>query len=146
MNVALEPWHLWIIAGLCLFIGEVFIPGFILASLAVGCLLGGGAHYLTDDLAFAIGGFILGAGASLALIRPYVAKALGPEEESRFGADAMIGDVVVVTDASDIGGSLKARYRDTVWSLHCEQDLFEGDRAEIVAVNGGTLVVKPLLP
>lgn len=143
MDVAFEPWHFWIIAGVCLFIGEVFIPGFLLASLAIGCFVASGVHYLGDSFAFAIGGFVAGAGASLALIRPYLANALGPEEESRFGADGMIGDVVVVIDGSDVGGSLKARYRDTLWSLRCEQDLFEGDEAEIIAVEGGTLVVKP---
>lgn len=143
MNVAFEPWHFWIIAGVCLFIGEVFIPGFLLASLAIGCFVAALAHYLTDGLAFAIGGFVVGAGASLALIRPYLANALGPEEESLFGVDGMIGDVIVVIDGSDLGGSLKARYRDTTWSLRCDDDLFEGDRAEIVAVEGGTLVVKP---
>ncbi|MEM1402755.1 MAG: NfeD family protein [Pseudomonadota bacterium] len=143
MDTGFEPWHLWIIAGVCLFIGEVFISGFLLASLAVGCLVAGLVQYLTGDMAFAIGGFVVGAGASLALIRPYLAKALGPEEESRFGAAAMIGDVVTVSDAGDIGGTLKARYRDTVWSLRSDQDLFEGDEAEIIAVDGGTLVVKP---
>lgn len=143
MNIGFEPWHFWIIAGVCLFIGEVFIPGFLLASLAVGCLAAGLAQYFLGDMVFAIGGFVIGAGVSLALIRPYFSKALGPEEESRFGADAMIGDVVVVSDAGDIGGSLKARYRDTVWSLRSDHDLFEGDEVEIIAVDGGTLVVKP---
>lgn len=144
MDIALEPWHLWTILAVCLFIGEVFIPGFLLASLGVGSLVAAAAHHISDDLGVGIGGFVVGAGLSLALIRPYFAKALGPEQESHFGAEGMIGDVVTVTDASDVGGSLKARYRDTLWSLRCEQDLFEGDKATIVGVDGGVLVVKPI--
>ncbi|MEE4277407.1 MAG: NfeD family protein [Halieaceae bacterium] len=143
MNIGLEAWHLWIIVGICLFIGEVFIPGFLLASLGAGSLAAGAIHYLSGDFAYAIGGFIAAAGAALALIRPYLARALGPEQESRFGADGMIGDVLTVTDASDVGGQLKGRYRDTVWNLRCDDDLFEGDKAEIIAVDSGTLIVKP---
>ncbi len=142
MEIGLEPWHIWTIVAMCLFIGEVFLPGFILASLAVGCLVGAVSHQFTDELGWGIGGFAIGAGISLVLIRPYVASALGPEEESRFGADGMVGDVITVTDAGDVGGTLKARYRDTLWSLQCSDELFEGDQVEITAVQGGTLVVK----
>lgn len=142
MEIGLEPWHIWTIIALCLFIGEVFLPGFILASLAVGALVGAVSHQVTDELGWGIGGFAVGAGISLVLIRPYFASALGPEENSRFGADGMVGDVITVTDAGDVGGTLKARYRDTLWSLQCSDELFEGDKVEITAVQGGTLVVK----
>jgi len=146
MNIHLDPWHLWTITAVCLFIGEVFIPGFILASLGVGCLAAGAAHQFTGDLGWGIAGFAAGAGVSLLLIRPYLARALGPEEESHFGAEGMIGDVLTVTDASDVGGHLKGHYRDTVWSLKCDEEVFEGDRVQIVAVDGGVLVVKAVRP
>ncbi len=142
MDIGMEPWHIWTIVAVCLFIGEVFLPGFILASLGVGCLVGGLTHQLTDDIGWGLGGFAVGAGVALVLIRPYFARMLGPEEPSRFGADAMIGDVITITDAADVGGALKARYRDTLWQLQSSDDLFEGDRVEITAVQGGTLVVK----
>ena len=142
MDIGLEPWHVWTIIAVCLFIGEVFLPGFILASLAVGCLVGAVAHQITDELGWGIGGFAIGAGVSLVLVRPYFARALGPEEQVSFGAEGMIGDVITVTDAGDVGGSQKARYRDTLWSLQCSDELFEGDQVEITAVQGGTLVVK----
>lgn len=144
MNIHLDPWHVWTIVAVCLFIGEVFLPGFILASLGVGCLTAGAAHQVTGDLGWGIAGFAAGAGISLVLIRPYFARALGPEETSHFGADGMVGDVLTVTDASDIGGHLKGHYRDTVWSLKCDQEVFEGDRVRIIAVDGGVLVVEPV--
>ena len=142
MDIGLEPWHLWTIAAVCLFIAEAFLPGFILASLGIGCLAAAASHQFTDDLGWGIGGFAAGAGVSLALIRPYFARALGPEQSARFGAEGMIGDTITITDAGDVGGSLKARYRDTLWSLECSDELFEGDRAEITDVRGSTLVVK----
>jgi membrane protein implicated in regulation of membrane protease activity len=142
MEIGLEPWHIWAILAMCLFIGEVFLPGFILASLAIGCIVAAVSHQLTDDIGWGIGGFAAGAGVSLALIRPYLAKALGPEEPRHFGAEAMVGDTITVTDAGDIGGTQKARYRDTLWSLESTEDLLEGDQVRITAVRGTTLVVK----
>lgn len=144
MNIDISPWHIWTILAICLFIGEVFVPGFLLASLGVGALTAAAAHHFTGDLGWGIGGFTLGAAVSLALIRPYFAKALGPEEESHFGADGMVGDVITVSDAGDVGGHLKAHYRDTLWSLKCSTEVFEGDRVRIVAVDGGVLVVEPV--
>lgn len=141
MNIGLEPWHVWTIIALCLFIGEVFLPGFLLASLAIGAMAGGVAHQFTGDLGWGMGGFAVGGGVSLLLIRPYVAKMLGPEESTRFGADNMLGDVITVTDANDVGGVIKARYRDSLWSLQCGDELFEGDSVVITDVQGATLVV-----
>jgi membrane protein implicated in regulation of membrane protease activity len=142
MEIGLEPWHVWTIIAVCLFIGEVFLPGFLLASLGVGALAGAAAHQFTDDIGWGIGGFAVGAGISLVLIRPYISKALAPEESAVFGADSMVGDVITVTDAGDVGGSLKARYRDTLWSLKSHDELFEGDRVVITAVEGTTLIVQ----
>ena len=142
LDIGLQPWHIWAIIALCLFISEVFVPGFILARLGVGALVGGLAHQLTDDMGWGIGGFATGAGVSLALIRPYLARALSPRKSALFGADSMIGDVITVADAGDVGGKLKARYRDSLWSLRSSDDLFEGDRVVITAVDGATLIVQ----
>lgn len=144
MDAMLQPWHLWIILGVCLFIGEVFVSSFLLAGLGFGCLMAGVVHWFAGDLTFAMAAFITWSITFLALIRPYLSKALGPEQVSYFGADGMIGDVVQVSDASDVGGQLKARYRDTTWTLRCDQDLFEGDKAQIIGVDGSILVVAPL--
>ena len=108
----------------------------------MGALVGGLTHQVTDDMGWGIGGFVAGAGVCLALIRPYVAKALSPEQTARFGADSMVGDVITVIDAGDVGGQLKARYRDSLWSLQSSDDLFEGDRVVITAVQGTTLIVQ----
>ena len=142
MDIGLEPWHVWTVIAVCLFICEVFVPGFILASLGIGALCGALMHQLMGDMGWGLGGFAAGSAASLMLIRPYIASALGPEADTKFGADSMVGDVITITDASDVGGSLKAQYRDTVWSLKSSEELFEGDRAKIIGVEGATLIVQ----
>lgn len=91
-----------------------------------------------------VGSFALGSGAALLLIRPYFSKLLAPEERSSFGAAGMVGDAITVSDASDVGGQLKARYRDSLWSLKSEDELFEGDQVVITDVEGATLIVKKI--
>ncbi len=142
MDIGLQAWHVWTIIALCLFISEVFMPGFILASLGIGALAGAAAHHFSGELGWGLAGFAAGAGVSLVLIRPYIATVLGPEEHTKFGADSMIGDRITISDASDVGGSLKARYRDTQWSLRCDQEVFEGDTVVITGVDGATLIVQ----
>lgn len=143
MNFDLDPWHLWTICAVVLLIGEVFVPGFILASLGLGAILAAITHQMSGEFGWGLAGFATGAAASLFLIRPFIARALGPEQQSRFGADGMVGDVIVISDADDIGGTAKAHYRDTTWSLRSDFALCEGDRVEIIGVDGGVLIVKP---
>ena len=144
MDMGLEPWHLWVSIALCLLIGEVFVSGFVLASLGLGALTGALVHQLTGDMGWGVGSFALGSGAALLLIRPYFSKLLAPEERSSFGAAGMVGDAITVSDASDVGGQLKARYRDSLWSLKSEDELFEGDQVVITHVEGATLIVKKI--
>jgi membrane protein implicated in regulation of membrane protease activity len=36
--MSLEPWHLWIIVAIILFIVEIFTPALLAICLAIGCL------------------------------------------------------------------------------------------------------------
>jgi len=142
MDIGLEPWHIWVIIAVCLFIGEVFMPGFVLASLGLGALLGALAHQFTNEMGWGIGSFAVGSAIALLLVRPYFTKLFEPEESSSFGAAGMVGDKIFVSDASDVGGTLKARYRDSLWSLKSDDELLEGDQVVITEVDGSTLIVK----
>ena len=136
-----EPWHLWTIIAVVLFALEVFVPGFVLVSLGVGALFAAAIHQYTGDLAWAVGGWILGAALSFALIRPLLVKVMDADKPSGFGASGMIGDVVTVSDSEDVGGRLRATYRGSTWVLESEDDLMEGDRAVIAEVRGTILIV-----
>jgi membrane protein implicated in regulation of membrane protease activity len=137
-----EPWHIWLIIAVLFFVAEVFVPGFVLASLGIGALVAAGVHQYTADLNWGVGGWITGAFLSFLFLRPVVVKTLQDDTPSGFGAAGMVGSTLIVSDAEDVGGTLKARYRDSVWSLESEDDLVEGDRVTITNVHGTTLVVK----
>jgi membrane protein implicated in regulation of membrane protease activity len=137
-----DPWHIWVIIALACFIAEIFMPGFVLASIGVGALVAAATHQYSGDINWGIGGWIVGASIAFILIRPIVVKTISSDEPSGFGASGMIGDHVIVSDSEDVGGHPKARYRDSSWVLESENDLIEGDRVEIIDVRGSTLIVK----
>lgn len=137
-----DPWHIWVIIALGCFIAEIFVPGFVIASIGVGALVGAAAHQYTGSLNWGIAGWIVGASISFIFIRPIIIKTISSDEPSGFGASGMLGDSVIVTDSEDVGGNPKARYRDSSWILESDDDLIEGDHVEIVGVRGSTLIVK----
>jgi membrane protein implicated in regulation of membrane protease activity len=137
-----DPWHIWVIVALGCFIAEIFMPGFVIASIGVGALVAAAAHQYTGDLNWGIAGWIVGASIAFIFIRPIIIKTISSDEPSGFGASGMVGDIVIVTDSEDVGGNPKARYRDSSWILESDNDLIEGDRVEIVGVRGSTLIVR----
>ena len=137
-----DPWHIWVIVALGCFIAEIFMPGFVVASIGVGALVAAAVHQYTGSLNWGIAGWIVGASIALIFIRPVIIKTISSDEPSGFGASGMVGDIVIVSDSEDVGGHPKARYRDSSWILESDIDLIEGDRVEIVDVRGSTLIVR----
>ena len=139
---SLEPWHIWLIVGALLLTAEVFVPGFVLAGLGLSGFVAAGAHYLSDNLGWALAAYSVSALVFFVGIRPVALRTFMSDEPSPFGVNAMLGNRVTITDSPDVGGGLQAEFRDTRWSIESEDSLMEGDRAEIIGVKSNTLVVK----
>jgi membrane protein implicated in regulation of membrane protease activity len=95
-----EFWHYWVIAAFCLLILEIFIPGFIVGSLGIGCLLAAlGAFIgfpLWINIILAIVGFFLG----ILMLKPML-KRWGKTTELRTNAEGLIGKVGKVIERID---------------------------------------------
>jgi membrane protein implicated in regulation of membrane protease activity len=95
-----EFWHYWVIAAFCLLILEIFIPGFIVGSLGIGCLLAAFGAFLGlplwVNILLAIGGFFVG----ILMLKPML-KRMGKTVEIRTNADGLIGKVGKVTERID---------------------------------------------
>ncbi len=141
-SIALEAWHLWLIVGAILLTAEILVPGFVLAGLGFAAMCAAAVEYFTRDPGWALLGFIVGATVFFFAIRPIALRTFMDDTPSPFGVNAMIGQQVTVTDSPDVGGAMQAHFRDSTWQVESQDDLFEGDVAEIVAVDSTTLVVK----
>ncbi|MEH6587665.1 MAG: NfeD family protein [Halioglobus sp.] len=141
-SLGLEFWHLWLIAGAILLTVEIFLPGFVLAGLGFAAFVAGFAHYATDSLGWAMLAYSVAALVFFFGIRPFAMRTFMDDKPSPFGVNAMLGKHITISDSPDVGGALQTIFRDTVWSVQSDDDLMEGDEAEIIDVKSAVLVVK----
>jgi inner membrane protein len=143
-DIGLEFWHLWLIVGAVLLTAEIFVPGFVLAGLGLAAFIAGFAHYATDSLGWALLAYSIATLVFFFGIRPLAVRTFMDDKPSPFGVNAMLGKRVTIIDSPDIGGDLQTQFRDTVWTVQSDDDLMEGDEAEILEVKSTVLVVKRL--
>ena len=93
----MEPWHWWALIVLVLLIGEAFVPGLVLGSLAVGALAGGLASLVTDWWEYQFVAASAGAVLSLLFLRPLAMRKWFSGESVGTGIDALPGRSVRVT-------------------------------------------------
>lgn len=141
-SLGLEFWHLWLIGGVVLLTAEIFVPGFVLAGLGFAAFVAGAAHWLTGSLGWALAAYCIGALVFFFAIRPIALKTFMDATPSPFGVNAMVGKHITINDSPDVGGGLQTIFRDTKWAVQSEDDLMEGDEAEIIDVKSTILVVK----
>jgi membrane protein implicated in regulation of membrane protease activity len=141
-ELAILPWHYWLILAALLLTAEIFTSGFVLAGLGFAAAVAAAAHYLTQDTGWALAGFCIASLVFFAGIRPLALRTFMESEPSPFGVQAMLGQQVIIgTDQSGDGG-LQTTFRDSKWSVSSTDDLAAGDRAEITGVDSTTLIVK----
>ncbi len=140
-------WYWWAGAALVLMIAEIFVPGFFLLCLGIGCVGG--------SLAAALG---LGASAQLIAfsafslvafftIRPLLMKRMWNGPDVKTNVDALVGQRGRVTQDFEPGlrlGRVSAAGDD--WRAECTSDrlLRVGDLVEVVRVDSNTLIVRPI--
>lgn len=143
-----EAWHIWVAAALFLMIAEIFVPGLILACLAVGAV--GGA--IGDLLGLGWEGQTLIASLtatlSLIFIRPIAMKKWFSGESVRTGVDAIIGRTAKITlevDPSTGFGRCKVDGDD--WKMEFANSLEakeakKGGQVKIIGVNSAIVTVE----
>jgi membrane protein implicated in regulation of membrane protease activity len=140
-------WHWWAGVALVLLIAEIFVPGFFLLCLGIGCA---GASIAAA----------LGAGASIQLIafsalsllgfftiRPVLMKRFWKDGGVKTNVDALVGQRGKVSQEFDPGLRLgRVAVGGDDWRAECVNDhpLHIGDLVKIVRVESNTVIVKPL--
>ena len=141
----MDPWLIWLIAGVFAAVGEILTAGFFLAPFAVGAF---GA--MLADLIGAGGviQFIVFAVLTLAcfgLVRPIAKRHMYTPPQIRTGTAALIGRTAIVLDriANDEGvGSV--RIDGEVWTARAydeDQVIAEGVKVHVVEIRGATALV-----
>lgn len=142
----MEVWHIWIIVALVLVIVEIFTSGFAVICLSVGAI--GGAIVAACDCSFKMQllAFALTSFVALMLVRPLLLRFFPKEEKVKTNANAMIGRRGVVCSEIDgvTGGRVMVDGVDWMARSEGGEDIANGEKVEIVAIDSIVLVVKKL--
>ena len=139
---------LWIILGVVLIIAEIFTLGFVLFFFGIGAF----AAALAGSLGFGFGlQFLIFASVSIALTamsRTIFAKYFSQNDENavKMGMDSLPGQIGTVTLSSK--GALQegaVKVYGSTWTafpIEDEMPLIEGEKVEVVRVQGSSIYVQ----
>lgn len=141
-----DIWHYWVIAAFFFFVLEVFIPGFILGSIGIGCLLAtGGALFhlpLWFNLILLIIGFLVG----ILMLKPML-KRMEKTNNVKTNAEGLIGKIGKVCEEIHLGkGTGRVHIDGDDWkavSLN-DESIQEGTIVEIIALESIVVTVRPV--
>ena len=143
-------WILWIVLGVALIIAEIFTFGFVLFCFGIGAfaaaLIGGlGFGLASQFLAFAVVSIVL-----TVMSRTIFARYFSHNHENavKMGMDAMPGQIGTVTIGSR--GALQegaVKVYGSTWTafpVDNEMSLIEGEKVEVVRVQGSSIYVQKI--
>lgn len=139
-------WILWTILGVLLIVTEVFTAGFVLLWFGVAALAAAIAGLFGYSLTFQFLIFVIVSVVLTALSRTIFVKYFAHSEELKSGVDNLPGQIGTVVSASQ--GALKSgevKVFGSIWTAYPaegEELLKEGERVEVVRVQGASVFVR----
>lgn len=143
-------WIVWLVLGVALIIAEVFTLGFVLLWFGVGAIVAALVGMLGFGFIWQFAAFAIVSVALTAMSRTIFAKYLHHSEADalKSGADALPGQIGTVTISSK--GALQegaVKVFGSTWTAFPEDDetvLREGEKVEVVRVQGSSIYVRPV--
>jgi membrane protein implicated in regulation of membrane protease activity len=147
MDMEFFQWHWWAGVAILLLIAEIFVPGFFLFCLAMGCLAASATDALGGGTIPQLVMFSTVSLIAFFTVRPIMMKRMWKDSGVRTNNDALVGQRGKVTQDFEPGlrlGRVSAAGDD--WRAECTTDrvLHVGDLVEVVRVESNTLIVKPV--
>lgn len=140
-------WHWWAGLALLLLIAEIFVPGFFLFCLGIGCIAGSIAAGLGLGPAAQLLAFSALSLVAFFTVRPLLMKRFWKRDDLKTNMDALVGQRGRVSQDFEPGLRLgRVSVAGDDWRAECVSDspLRIGDMVEVVRVDSNTLIVKPL--
>lgn len=143
-------WILWITLGVGLIIAEIFTLGFVLFWFGIGALAAAFVGFLGFGLIWQFLAFALVSSVLTAMSRTIFANyfSLGGENAVKMGIDSLPGQIGTVTNESK--GALNeaaVKVYGSIWTafpINSDETLTEGEKVEVVRVQGSSIYVRKL--
>ncbi|MCG8614103.1 MAG: NfeD family protein [Pseudomonadales bacterium] len=149
LNTSVAYWH-WLVIGMLLLGGEIFLNGFILfwfgiSALVVACAM------LFFTIPFEQQLLLFGLCALLSLVAWFVL--IRPKWKDKtlagLGKEALTGQVGMVIESNQ--GKTRGRLRfpapilgEDEWIFICDSEIAMGERVKVYDISGNSLMVRPL--
>lgn len=149
MNMEFFQWHWWAGVAILLLIAEIFVPGFFLFCLSMGCLAASAAAALGGNAMVQLICFSVVSLIAFFTVRPLLMKRMWRETGVRTNTDALVGQRGRVTQDFEPGLRLgRVSVAGDDWRAECTNDraLHVGDLVDVVRVDSNTLLVRPVDP
>ena len=140
-------WYWWAGLAILLFIAEIFVPGFWLFCLGIGCVGGSIVAGLDLDPAYQLATFSAFTLIAFIGLRPIMMKRMWKSPEVRTNRDALVGQHGRVSQDFDPAlrlGRVSAAGDDWRAESITDKALRVGDPVQIVRVESNTLIVTPI--
>jgi membrane protein implicated in regulation of membrane protease activity len=142
----MQPWHIWLIAGLVMFVAEMLIPGFLVACLGVGCLGASVAALVGGGLTCQLTVFSVATMAALFALRPLMLKyAYRKGGGEATNVDAMAGKVGMVLETIEpISGKGRIKIGGENWKAVSTDGatILKDRKVRVTGVEGVTVTVE----
>ncbi len=143
-------WILWIVLGVALIIAEIFTFGFVLFCFGIGAFAAALAGALGLGLALQFFIFAVVSIVLTVMSRTIFSKYFSPDDDDaiKMGMDALPGQVGTVTIGSR--GALQegaVKVYGSTWTafpVDSEMSLIEGEKVEVVRVQGSSIYVQKI--
>lgn len=142
-------WLLWVILGVLLIIAEIFTFGFVLFWFGIGALAAALVGFAGLGIVWQFLVFALVSSALTAMSRTIFARYFEQGEDTlKIGADSLPGQIGTVMSPSR--GALKeaaVKVYGSTWTafpVDSESFLEEGEKVEVVRVQGASIYVRKL--
>lgn len=137
---------IWLIAAAVLAVGEFLVMDFTLLMLAVAALTTAGVSVVDLPVWAEVGIFGVSSAATLLLLRPVLRRRYLAQGEVRdFTSKELEGEsAVVLTDVTSDNAAGQVNIAGEIWSAraaHPGTSFDEGDRVQVVSIDGTTAVV-----
>jgi membrane protein implicated in regulation of membrane protease activity len=137
-------WLVWALVAVLLALGEVFTPGlFFLGPIAVAAVASAIAAALGAGWVIDLAVFVVGAAASIGVLRPIARSHIRMPLSMRTGSAALVGSTAVVTERVDLNGG-RVKIGGEVWSARAMDDsqvLEPGAQVQVAEIQGATALV-----
>ncbi len=141
-----EIWHIWVLASILFFALEIFIPSFIMASIALGCLAAFLGAIINVPMPIQIVLFIIGTTAGFLGVKPVMVNYAYRRKSIKTNANGLIGRIGKVNE--EINNLLDkgcVAIDGDIWKSVSEngQIIAVGETVKVVDINSIVLTVKP---